>query len=158
MTSMNLMPGIHNVSISSSEENTDDSIIKLEKKRQTIINLSFTLTGMNRLINPITSDVSTFYLYVLLTYQNGGKDFEVISSAQIYCDEDALKQNSISLSAKLSIPEDKVFPNEDFIWNYYSIDIIHFEREAEDGSDINRMLLSDKLFSTKLNIINGKDD
>lgn len=155
---MSLMPGIHNVSISSEKEKDISPIIRLEKDGETIINIEFTLTGMNRLINPITKDVSTFYIYIFLTYQNGGKDFEVISSSQIHCDETIVKENNIRFSAKLDVPKSKNFQNEDFVWNYYSIDIIHFDYEAEDGSDLNRILMSEKLFSTKLNIIQGKDD
>ena len=153
MTSMDLFPAIHSVSIRSSKEDGDNNVIKFEKEGDTEIILNFSLTGMNKIIIPITNIRPTFYLYIYLAYQNGGKDFEIISSADIYCDEDLINYENLNFETVLDIPANKIY-SEDFILNFYYLNIAYSERAVEDGSDINTLLhrQDNSLFRTKLNI------
>ncbi|AUJ25149.1 hypothetical protein [Virgibacillus dokdonensis] len=152
MTSMCLKPGINNIYINT--DYADGPILVLKKEENNRIHLNFSLTGMNNLRSPINSKLQPFYLYILLTYQHGGKETEVISSSQIRCDQKILENESLDFKSTLPIPLSKVYTEFDFILNFYSVKIAYFEREAEDGSDLN-FLLNDpycSLFSTKLNI------
>jgi len=157
MASMNLMPGIHNVKIhtDNSENNYE---VSLCKKKDNELHVSFSLTGLNKLKEPINKKLTPFYLYVLLSYHDGGKDINIISSADVYCDEQMLRQHNIHFKTTVDIPVDFVFDDEDFIWNYYCLDIVYSPISAEDGSDLYRLLRSDKLFSTKLSICRVADE
>src|SRR5690606_16417508 len=129
------------------------------KNNDNKIIINFTLTGMNKLRNLITDDLVPFHLYILLTYQHGGKDTEVITSSHHYCNEEILDNNYLEFSATLSIPSDKVFDNYDFKMNFYSLKIAYFERTAEDGSDLNFLLNNpyNSLFETKINVVIAGD-
>ena len=152
MSSWDFMPGINNVFISKS------GVITQDKDKLPVndvnINLDFTLFGLNRLVGPIENDKRFFYVYIFLVYYEGGRNFEIISSAQIYCDESILENDSVQFSTNLTIPDTNIYPDADFILNYYSLEIAYSERAAEDGSDINGMLKhsSTSLFSTKLDV------
>jgi hypothetical protein len=156
MTSMNILPGVHHISITSSKEKEKSPIIQFESKGDTEIAIAFTLTGLKKLINPVTLNKMPFYIYIFLVYQNGGKNFEVISSTQFHCNKNHLNHDSLYFHTTLDIPKDKCFPDLDFVWNYYSIEIVYSETEAQDASDINYMFNNpgNSLFRAKLNISN----
>ncbi|MBE1556070.1 hypothetical protein H4683_003191 [Filibacter limicola] len=63
MTSMSLMPGIQRITIRSGKEHENSSIARLEKDGVTEIVLDFTLNGLKKLINPITLERDSLYIY-----------------------------------------------------------------------------------------------
>lgn len=150
---MDLKPGINNVFITNDKE--EGPILVLEKHKDNEIHLNFTLTGMMALREPLNENLKTFYLYIFLTYQHGGRETEVISSAQIHCNEDILESETLSFTTTLTVPAENLYSNRDFVWNYYSVKIAYIEKEAEDGSDLNYLLngIDNSLFQTKLNIV-----
>ncbi|GGB61309.1 hypothetical protein GCM10011409_43190 [Lentibacillus populi] len=153
MTSMCLKPGINNVFITN--DKNEGPILVLEKLTDNKIHLNFTLTGMMALKEPINEKLQTFYLYIFLTYQHGGRETEVISSSQIYCDKDILESETLNFTTTLTVPAKKLYSNQDFVWNYYSVKIAYIEKEAEDGADLNFLVngIGNSLFQTKLNIV-----
>ncbi len=153
MTSVCLKPGINNVFITNDKD--EGPILVLEKHGDNKVHLNFTLTGMMALKEPINDRLQTFYLYIFLTYQHGGRETEVISSSQIHCDTDILESETLSFTTTLTIPAKNLYLNRDFIRNYYSIKIAYVEKEAEDGADLNYLLngIDNSLFQTKLNIV-----
>jgi|SRR5690625_1039575 len=157
MSTVNLSPGIHNVRIYAPNKEDDNFEISLNKKQNNKIHVEFYLTGLSKLKDPIDDNLNPFYLYVLLSFHNGGKDINFISSADIYCDEKILKQNNALFTTIVDVPGDLVYDEEDFLWNYYCLDIVYSPTSAEDGSDLYNLLRSEKLFSSKLNVIKEVD-
>lgn len=152
MTSINLKPGINNVFISIGHETNNELMLVQDTNND--IYLNFTLTGTSKLRDTIHSLPQTFHLYIFLTYQHGGRETEVISSSQIYCDKLILSQDNTNFKTVLTIPSDKLYLSNDFILNYYALNIAFFEREAEDGADLNRLIygIENSIFNTKLNL------
>lgn len=156
MSSLNMMPAIQRITIRSNNEHENSSSIRLEEDGPTEITVGFTLNGLRKLIYPITEEKSTFYIYILLTYNDGGRDFEILSSSEFHFKENHLEHDHLQIFTHLAIPYRRDYIEyEDFVENYYSLYIIYSEKEAEDGSDINFMLNNPGfiMFQTKLNII-----
>jgi hypothetical protein len=155
LTSINLMPGVHHVSIwNQGQEKDKNPIIKINKHKNTKINVTFVLTGLNSLRDHITQERRPFYIYLFLVFNNGGKDFEILSNSDIYCNEKILAYDNVKFNATLEIPPISGFKDVDFLNNYFTFDIVYSEFEAQDGSDINLMINnhSNKLFSSKINL------
>lgn len=146
MTSVNLMPGIQRFSIEQNKQN--------EKQ----VKISFTVTGMNRLYDHWYPK-KPFYLYVFLTYQNGGKETVVLSSSFIHFDETMLNKSTLNFTTTLEITNTDNERNENFLDNYYSAEIIYSDFEAQDGSDINYIFNhGERIISTKLNFEGEKHE
>lgn len=153
MTINSFLPGINHISITSGNTNESNTKIKLKQNEVTFINLSFTLTGLNKLIDPFNQK-RPFYIYIFLAYQDGGRNFEIISSSQYYCDEESLQNEEVKFVTTLEIPRDWSNSFEDFIAHFYNLNIVYSEDEAQDGSDINSLYFhpANSLLHTKLNI------
>lgn len=151
MSSINFHPAIQNVSIQISEKPYP---WEANANHDVEIKLEFSLFGINKRILPISNTIPPFYIYIFLVYQNGGKDFEIISSVDFYCDEKLVEKDHLQFSARLILPFDKNFSEEDFVTNYYYINIAYSESSLEDGSDLNTLVgaFNHSLFHTKLNI------
>src|SRR5690606_28361600 len=138
MSSVNFLPGIQRVDV------------YLKDKNKAKIN--FTVTGVNRLDDDFYPQKS-FYLYILLTYQVGGKETIVLSSSYIHIDETLLNKEALNLTTTLEKTNTEVERNEDYLCNNNSIEIIYSDFEAQDGADINTIFYeNERLFRTKLNV------
>lgn len=138
MSSVNFLPGIQRVDVHLKDKNK--------------VKINFTVTGVNRLYDDFYPKKS-FYLYILLTYQVGGKETIVLSSSYIHIDETLLNKEALNFTTTLEITNTEVERNEDFLSNYYSIEIIYSDFEAQDGADINTIFYeNERLFRTKLNV------
>mgnify|MGYP001241801008 CR=1 FL=1 len=138
MSSVNFLPGIQHVDI------------YLKNKNQVKIN--FAITGINRLYNDFYPQ-KPFYLYIILTYQDGGRETIVLSSSYIHLNETMLNKETLNFTTTLEITNTEIEKNEDFLLNYYSVEIIYSDFEAQDGADINTIFYkNERLFRTKLNV------
>lgn len=153
MTVDNYMPAINNVVINTPGEE-DSPVIKLKQNDVTEIELTFTLTGLNRITEPIFNSKRPFYIYIFLIFHEGGIGYNVVSSSSFYCDDNSLNHESLKFYTKLDITTNDNIELENFISCYYELRICHTEFEPQDGSDINMLVghPAYSLFSTKLNI------
>lgn len=144
MSTLNFNPAVNKV----------ENICYLDtSQNQYIVHLQFELNGIHKLIEMMTHNIvdKYFHIYVFVIYYQGNGDFEIVTSAQhrtrlIDIDDKPTFETAFLL------PEEHPYGNENFVDNYYTIEMHYSERSAEDGSDINMMLGNSKsnLFSTKL--------
>lgn len=124
-----------------------------ENKKENIVSLTFELSGLNRLKTPIElgGELRNFYIYIFLVYYNGGKDFEIVTSAQHFTRLNKLSEKA-TFRTKFLLPSEHPYDTEDFIQNYYTAEIHYAEHQAQDGSDVNMMLgnAESTLFSSKI--------
>lgn len=144
MSSWDFKPGINNIEIKQTK-------MTIEKEEPTFTTfLNFELSGFDHLKSPHNGEYLDFYLYIFLVYYNGGKDFEIVSSAQHFIEIEDVG-NSALFQSTFVLPTEHPY-EDNFILNYYSLEICHSDSSAEDASDINMMLsnTANRLFSTKL--------
>lgn len=146
MSSWDFKPGVNRVLIDVSRD---------ENEREALVEFQFELNGLEKLTSPVEQEYPymDFYIYIFLTYYNGGKDFEIISSAQYFIEINN-EENELGLKILFTVPAANIYTEEDFILNYYSLDVFYSDKQAEDASDINMMLsnFANRLFSTKLEL------
>lgn len=118
-----------------------------------IVDLEFELKGIHKTLDlPVPMDNHDFfYLYIFVVYYRSDSDFEIITSANHAIRRDSV-DNEATFKTKFLLNEEHPYSDEDFVNNYYTLELHCRDRSAEDGSDINMMLgnLNTTLFSTKL--------
>lgn len=155
MSNFDLLPAINQISIQLNDDagNLDKADIDLYKSKENVINYSFGISGLSKLKQPISDHVVPFYLFTAITFQNGGKEYEIISLADILVDDYLISQHNIRFNGELSIPPSKIYEN-DFVNTAYYFTIVHTHKEITSEKELNLLLSSyeSSLFRTKLNI------
>lgn len=150
MSNLDLLPGINFFSIHNDDGNSN---IELYKTKDNHIKFTFEVTGLTKLKNPITDYVNPFYLFTAITFQNSGRDYEIIALSDIFLDEEKLSQDSLKFIGQLNIPYSKVYKN-DYVNTMYYFIIAHTYKEITSEDEMIRLLspYDNLLFRTKLNV------
>lgn len=156
MSSINYLPGITKFKIYNSY-NDESPLIKYNSMDQTEIFVEFTLTGLNKLINPYTNKPEEFYIYVFLFKQDGGIDTEVVSSSYFFCDESEFSSPFATFKSNVEITPNGSIGN--FMDTFYFLEVIYSKYEANDGMDLNYLVnnYDNKLIRSKI-AFQGEDD
>jgi len=159
MTSTNYLPGITDFRVYNYEY-PDETLIMFSPGGRTEVVVEFKLTGLNMLIDYITNEMRDFYINVFLLKQIGGRETNVISHNSFYCDDRFGNDSYASFMSSLSFMTEEDENTGDFHSEFYYIEIIYSENEAEDGADINSILNDDdnRILRTKLMFTNGDTD
>ncbi|WP_339147624.1 hypothetical protein [Sutcliffiella sp. BMC8] len=154
MSVENLLPALHTFTLRN-PNNKQDFLINLKEMDGQCLEVKFDLSGLDKLVNPITGKRVPFYLYLFLFHQKGGKEVEILSSASFYCDENKLEIGNLGMETPLKLPEDIESLIGDFTNNFFSIELLYSPKELEDGSDLNLLLNNpeSRLFKSKVAII-----
>ena len=125
-----------------------------DNKEEYLVDLKFELNGLNRLKAPVElgGEFRNFFIYIFLIYYDGGKNFEIVTSAQHFTRLNNLDEKATFRTTFL-LPSEHPYEPEDFIQNYYTAEIHYAENQAQYGSDVNMMLgnAESTLFSSKIN-------
>lgn len=158
MTSFNYLPGITDIKIYNYEF-PDENLVMFYPGGRTEISVEFTLTGLNMLRDYLSDEMREFYINVFLLKQIGGKETEIISHYSFHCDESFKYKEYATFISSLNFRTDENENTGDFINEFYFIEIIYSEKEAENGSDIYSILNNDenRILRTKLMFTNGEE-
>lgn len=155
MSVRNLLPALHRFSIRVPNSKDDFPLINLKEMDVKSIEVDFHLSGLDKLIDPISGERLPFYIYLFFFHHKGGNEAEILSSADFYCDENKLEIGNFSIITPLKLPDDIESLVDDFTYNFFSIELLHSPKEIEDGSDLNFLLNipDNRLFQSKVAIV-----
>lgn len=155
MSNFDIHPSINYITIQNDDPSIDyeKAEIDLYKNKENVILFNFGISGLTKLNFPITGNVLPFYLFIAITFQNGGKEYEIISLSDIFVNDEMISQENIKFRGQLTIPGSKVYEN-DFVNTVYYLTVAHTYKEVTSEMELNSLLSpsGNTLFRTKLNI------
>lgn len=133
MSSNDFSPGILLFEV----ENADlYNTVVFKRNKDNYIDIRLRLTGIPYLIGPFDDETRAKFIYIYLVYQNGGRNFEIISSIDEYFPKDLLEKNFIEVSARLDVLPNQVYETN-FVSTYYYVIIGTRENQIQNENEIN---------------------
>ncbi|MEY9980435.1 hypothetical protein [Lysinibacillus sp. RC79] len=132
MSNNDFSPGILLFEVENADQNYT---VVFKRDKDNYIDIRLRLTGIPYLIGPFDDETRAKFIYIYLVYQNGGRNFEIISSIDTYFPKDALEKDFIEVSARLDVLPNQVYETN-FVSTYYYVIVGTRENQIQDENEI----------------------